>query len=207
MDTGNHARALVLANYEAWKGVPNAVWTPDEGASDLSSQFDILEYTGTIHSTYCTVGASHTVIPHTEQEYPEYQGVRFEYILHASPQYRKQVCDLLLMIAAYPFLQHFTYYPGCAIPIGSPVIDGSPMTALYFTYPYRDDPKIYTETPWGQVKCGSILVHTWWVFPVYLAEVQYIQKHDADAFEDLCYERWSRKYDGFDFFRPSLVEP
>jgi hypothetical protein len=201
-------RYVVLDNYQKWKGEAPNIFTPPDSISspDLSPRFGILEYSSSPQfNTYCTVGASYKIIPHSDCGKDGCSGVRFEYILHAPPQHRIDACELLLTVASYPFIEGFEYYAGCVLPIDDPVVEQSSMTHLYFTYPYLDDPKIYDTEPYGQIKIGSLLIQTLWVFPVYESEAEYVRSAGADAFEQCCYERHLQQYDAFDFFRIAIV--
>ncbi len=199
---------IVFENYIAWKGMPVDIAKPPVQAEYLSPSFRILEYgSNNSYRVYCTVGASYRIIPHSQAGFKSERGVRYEYILHASPRFEREVFDLLLMIASYPFKQNFMYYAGCVLPVGaaSTVVDGSKMEYLYFTYPYLDDPQIYDSQPRGQIKQDDLLIQTLWVFPIYRSEAEYIQTKGVDEWENSCYARNTQAYDLYDFFRSAMV--
>lgn len=196
---------IVFANYLTWKGEPLNVARTAPNDPNVSPNFGILEYASAgAHHVYCTAGASYTTIPHSHLHFKSGQGVRFEYIVHALPQHKTDVYDLLFMIAAYPFVQNFEYFPGCVLPLGTDatVVAGSSMNYLYFTYPYLDDPKIYESEPHGQIKLKNALIQTLWVFPIHESEAAYIRTAGIDEFEDVIYKK---RMQAHDFFRAPVV--
>jgi hypothetical protein len=198
-------RSLVLDNYVQWKGEPQAVYTPSTIPDTLSPRFGVLEYAAEAYSVYCTAGASSTIQPYSQQAYDDSRGVRFEYLLHGVPTYHVRVCELLMMLASYPYSQNVLYESGSIIPIGGTVVPDSALTYVYLTYPYQDDPHIYTSTPAGQIDTDDVLIQTWWAIPISREEAVFVRRFGPDTFEKHCFERLSQNYDVFDFFRPSLI--
>lgn len=203
--TGDPA-VYAFENYLRWKGMPADGLKPQTSGQHLSPYFTVLSYRGTAaFNTYHTLGASFKPMPGSEVSFGDGRGVRYEYILHSAPQTEREAADLLLLLAEYPFLQEVEYAPGFVLPVGEPVAAGSGMEYLYFTYPYVDDAKIYTETPWGQIERPQFLIQTLWVFPIHRSEAAYIQHHGADAWEEVCYQHHQQRYDAHDFFRKPYV--
>jgi hypothetical protein len=193
---------MVFDNYIAWKGTPDDMARPARPAEYLSPDFRVLEYAETGRHVFCTTGASYKVIPHSIARFHDPRGVRYEYLMHAAPELRREILNILLMAASYPFLQDFMYYAGCIIPFGGAIVTGSSMEYLYFTYPYEDDPRIFDPPPWGQIERDNLLIQTLWVFPIHRSEARYIETVGADEFEQLCE---SQQFQSHDFFRQPLV--
>lgn len=195
--------SIVFDNYVAWKGAPIDIARPPQPVEHVSPAFSVLEYANEKpYYVFCTAGASYKRIPHSVERFRDPRGVRYEYLIHAPPETRAEILNILLMVASYPFLQDFMYYAGCIIPTGGPIVAGSPMEYLYFTYPYEDDPRIFEPPSWGQIDREDLLIQTLWVFPIYASEVRYVEHVGVDAFEQLCETHQIKAYD---FFRTPLA--
>lgn len=182
---------MVFENYRKWKGEPNFVHHTQEMDVNLSPHFAILQYTSVVsYHVFCTVGASYQLIPQSQQKFKNPRGVRYEYLLHGVIGRTKEICDLLYMIAAYPFRQNIFYYSGFVLPMGTgkTVSPSSAMEFIYFTYPYEDDPRIYEPPSWGEIKFPDLLIQTLWVIPIYRSEALFIRQAGPQAFEDRCAE-------------------
>ncbi len=197
---------FVFENYLKWKGMPLNGARLQVASEYLSRHFAVLEYSGNddFH-VYCTLGASCQVIPHSQNSFDDRRGVRYEYLMHAPTHHQDAVIDLLGLVAEFPFEHHLEVGPGFVLPIGEPIIDGSGIEYLYYTYPYLDDHKLMSNDPWGQIERGKSLIQVLWMMPLYLSEVQFLRAKGVDAFEDLCAVRHARRYDMFDFMREPYV--
>ena len=196
----------VYENYLRWTGVPADGFKLQSTGPHLSPHFTILTYAATpAFSTVHTLGASFKIMPNSNISFADKRGMRYEYIMHAPPQYMMEVSNLLVQVAEYPFLREVEYAPGYVLSIGEPVVPESGMQHLYFTYPYVDDTRMDTDMPWGQIERPQFVIQMLWVFPIYLSEVAYIQRAGANAFEERCHQRHQQQYDVFDFFRESYV--
>lgn len=208
----NDPAVLVFDNYMRWKGTPTFLVRPvyQEGAPPadmlVSPHFTVLAYQANpLYTTLCTMGACYGVIPFSRASFGDERGVRYEYILHTAPAVAQESAGLLALIAEHPFERQVEIGPGYILPIGEPVIPGSPMEFLYFTYPYLDDGRLYEANPWGQIERGDLLIQTLWVFPIYLAEAEFIRTAGVDAFEQQLQEHHSQMYDAYDFMRLPVV--
>ncbi|MEN9935817.1 MAG: hypothetical protein RLZZ387_2396 [Chloroflexota bacterium] len=203
--------ALVLDNYMRWKGAPEHLIKvapePDEsGRRFVSRHFAVLSYPkNPLFTTYGTLGGSYAVIPNSPRSFGDRRGVRYEYIMHAPPAHETEVCDLLALVAEHPHRHGVEIGPGYVLPIGEPVVPGSNMEYLYFTYPYIDDPRMFEGKPQGQIDRPEALVQWLWVFPIYLSERNYIRQVGPEAFEDLLQTRHSEVYDAYEFGRLPVV--
>jgi hypothetical protein len=204
--------ALVLERYLRWKGAPEHLIRVgpaaevDGGLRLLSRQFAVLVYPhNPLFTTYCTLGGSYRPIPNSQRSFADRRGVRYEYILHATPEHEAEVCDLLALIAEHPHRQGVEIGPGYVLPIGEPVTRTSGMEYLYFTYPYLDDERLYEGDPHGQIERRDMLLQWLWVFPIYLSEFSYIKSVGAEAFEDLLQKRHAEVYDAYAFNRLPIV--
>lgn len=197
---------FVFDTYLRWKGVPLNGARLTIAHEHLSRHFSVLEYPGgeEFH-VYCTLGASRNNIPGSVESFGDTRGVRYEYLMHAEPRYQDEVIELLLHIAEFPFDEKAEYQPGFVLNIGAPVVSGSGMEYLYFTYPYLDDGRIYQEQPWAQIERGAVLIQILWVFPIYRSEFQFLRREGPDAFEELINERHRTRYDAYDFGRLPYV--
>lgn len=208
----NDPAALVFDNYLRWKGTPAFLVRPvvqdDMMPSEalVSPQFTILAYeTNPLYTTLCTLGASYRVIPFSRASFGDERGVRYEYIMHATPAFAQQAAELLALVAEHPFRHALEIGPGYILPVGEPVIPGSPMEYLYFTYPYLDDNRLYETEPWGQIERADQLIQIQWVFPIYYSEAQFIRAAGVEAFELRLQERHTQVYDAYDFMRLPVV--
>ncbi|KAB8145757.1 suppressor of fused domain protein [Chloroflexia bacterium SDU3-3] len=201
----NDPRSRVLENYVRWMGEPEEVFAPDELPPHLSPKLGVLRYPHEHFSVYCTAGASMAILPHSKEVYGDNRGVRFEYLFHGPNQQHQRICELLIMLASYPYTQHIIYDSGFIIPIGTPVAPHSNLRYLYLTYPYQDDPHIFTDTPFGQISTPDLLIQTWWAFPISHEEALFVRSHGPTAFDQQCYQRLSQQYDIYNFTRPSLL--
>ncbi|GAB4210689.1 MAG: hypothetical protein OHK0022_44160 [Roseiflexaceae bacterium] len=202
--TGDPA-ALVFDNYVRWKGLPADAIRLEDRIEHLSPYFSVLEYPAEHRfAAYCTLGASYQIIPGSQQSFGDPRGVRHEYILHAIPDHAETVMELLIMVSEYPFKHDREVGPGFVLPIGEPVVEGSHMEYLYFSYPFMDEPDIY-HNPRGQIDREDVLVQTLWVFPIYKSEVDFIRERGPEAFEELCYAKHTKIYDADDFMRLPYV--
>lgn len=194
--------SLVFDNYMQWKGTPIDIARPDGQPPHVSPTFRVLEYDAGAYHVFCTAGASHEIIPQSARRFRNPRGVRYEYLMHGLPDARREVQNALLMIAGYPFMQEFMYYAGCIIPTGGPLFRGSEMEYLYFTYPYEDDPNVFTPAPRGQIEREDALIQTLWVFPIHRSEARYVEQSGADAFEKLL---GAGDFHAYDVTRPALA--
>ena len=208
----NDPTALVFDNYLRWKGSPaflvRPIYPADAAPADMlvSPHFTVLAYQANpLYTTLCTLGASYGVIPSSTVSFGDERGVRYEYIMHTPPDAAQPIAGLLALIAEHPFEHQVEIGPGYILPIGEPVIPGSPMEFLYFTYPYLDDGRLYEANPWGQIEQAELLIQTLWVFPIYLAEAEFIRTSGVEAFEERLQEHHSQKYDAYDFMRLPIV--
>lgn len=202
--TGDPA-ALVFENYLRWKGLPADAIRLEDRVEHLSPYFSVLEYPAEHRfAAYCTLGASYKVIPGSQASFSDARGVRHEYILHAFPDYADAAVELLIMLAEFPFKHNLEIGPGFVLPIGEPVVEGSHMEYLYFTYPFMDEPDIARHAQ-GQIERPEALIQTLWVFPIYRSEVEFIRANGPEAFEELCYARHAQHYDADDFLRLPYV--
>ncbi|HMP41295.1 MAG TPA: suppressor of fused domain protein, partial [Roseiflexaceae bacterium] len=163
----------------------------DQAAETLpvSPLFSILAYEqNPLYLTYCTLGASYRIIPHSEVSFGDTRGVRYEYLFHAPLEHEAAICELLLLVAEHPHHYGVEYGPGFVLPIGEPVVRGSSMEYLYFTYPFLDDQKIYEGGAYGQIERADLLIQTLWVFPIYRSEYLHLRSVGAEAFEDTLFE-------------------
>lgn len=193
---------FVFENYLKWKGVPHGAARPLDEQVGLSPHFSVLNYPGGPgFGVYATMGASYTPIPGSMQSFDNGFGVRYEYLLHAEQRYEDEVAELLFKVAQFPFRAQIEVQPGYILPLGEPIIEGSGVEFLYYSYPYLDDQRLNEAAPWGQIERGKYLIHMLWLLPIYRSEVSYIRRHGPDAFEDQMHKRHSIRYDGFDFTR------
>lgn len=193
---------FVFDNYLRWKGVPRGGARPADEQVGLSPHFTVLSYPGGPgFQVYATMGASYTIIPGSLQSFDGEYGIRYEYVMHAEPRYEDEVADLLFKVAQFPFRAQTEVQPGYILPLGEPIIEGSGMEFLYYTYPYLDDQRMSEPQPWGQIEQGKYLIHMLWVLPIYRSEVSYIRHHGPEAFEEKMQERHQIQYDAFDFTR------
>jgi hypothetical protein len=197
---------FVFDTYLRWKGVPLNGARPAEVPEHLSRHFSVLEFPGApdFH-VYCTLGASFSVIPGSPAAFGDERGVRYEYLVHAAPQHQDAVSELLVHVAEFPFTEQADYQPGYVLNIGAPIVPGSGMEYLYFTYPYLDDARLYEGRPWGQVERGKVLIQVLWIFPIYRSEFQFLRQRGPEAFEELVNERHQQHYDAFDMLRLPYV--
>jgi hypothetical protein len=203
--TGDPA-VFVFDTYLRWKGVPLNGARLKGNHEHLSRYFSVLEFPGTVDfRVYGTLGASRMAIPGSAASFGDERGVRYEYLIHADPQHEDAMIDLLLLVAEFPFKEQVEYQPGYVLPIGEPVVLGSNMEYLYFTYPYLDDARLYEGNPWGQIDRGNVLIQMLWAFPIYLSEFQFLRRHGPDAFEEAVNQRHRARYDAYDFARLPYV--
>jgi hypothetical protein len=173
----------------------------------VSPHFTVLVYRANpLYTTLCTLGASYRIIPFSRASFGDERGVRYEYIMHAAPSHEQHAAQLLALIAEYPFIHTIEIGPGYILPVGEPVVPGSPMEYLYFTYPYLDDSRLYESDPWGQIERPDLLIQMLWVLPIYRSEAQFIRTNGMEAFEQRLQERHSRIYDAYDMLRLPVVE-
>jgi hypothetical protein len=204
--------SLVFENYLRWKGLPSHVIRQPPGPDQppveellVSPNFSILAYAqNPLYNTYCTLGASYRMIPHSDVSFGDARGVRYEYLFHAPPEHEAAICEVLLLAAEHPFAHGIEYGPGFVLPIGEPIARGSGMEYLYFTYPFLDDPKIYEGGAYGQIDREGFLIQTLWIFPIYRSEYLHLRTVGVDAFEDLLFERHRERYDAYEFDRLPL---
>jgi hypothetical protein len=200
--------AFVLDNYMRWKGAPAHLIrvTPPEGERLVSRHFAVLAYAANqLYTTYCTLGASYRVIPHSPRSFGDRRGVRYEYIVHAQPAHEAAVCELLALIAEHPHRHGVEIGPGYVLPVGGPVAPGSGMEYLYFTYPYLDDTRMFEGRPQGQIERPDALIQWLWLLPIYLSEFNYIKRVGPAAFEELLQTRHGEVYDAYAFNRLPVV--
>ncbi|MGQ9548835.1 MAG: suppressor of fused domain protein [Roseiflexus sp.] len=205
--------ALVFDNYLRWKGTPTFLVRPvfkddaPPAETCVSPHFTVLVYRANpLYTTLCTLGASCRIIPFSRASFGDERGVRYEYIIHAAPSNEQHAAQLLALIAEYPFIHTIEIGPGYILPVGEPVVPGSPMEYLYFTYPYLDDGRLYESNPWGQIERPDLLIQMLWVLPIYRSEAQFIRAKGIEAFEQRLQERHSRIYDAYDMLRLPVVE-
>jgi hypothetical protein len=193
---------FVFDTYLRWKGVPLNGARPTEIPEHLSRHFSVLEYAGTADfRVFATLGASLIAIPGSAASFNDTRGVRYEYLLHAPERHSEAISELLMLVAEFPYKHNVEVQPGYVLNIGTPIIPGSHMEYLYFTYPYLDDAKLYEGHPWGQIEQGKALIHVLWALPMYLSEYQYLRQHGVDQFEELINHKHQQRYDAFDFER------
>ena len=89
-------------------------------------------------------------------------------------------------------------------PIGEPVVRGSSMEYLYFTYPFLDDQKIYEGGAHGQIDRDGFLIQTLWIFPIYRSEYLDLRTIGIEAFEEQLFEHHRERYDAYEFDRLPL---
>ncbi len=200
---------LVFDNYLRWKGTPEYLIRPaapeDGQPSSVSDNFAVLCYPANeLFTTFCTLGASRQIVPGSPASFGDPRGVRYEYIMHAPQPHEHAIAELLVLIAEHPYNHAIEVGPGFILPIGEPVVPGSGMEYLYYTYPYLDDPQIY-EQPYGQIERPQLMIQTLWVFPIYRSEVQFIRRNGPDAWETRLQEHHSEIYDAYKFLRNPLV--
>jgi hypothetical protein len=204
--TNGDPTVFVFDTFLRWKGVPLNGARLTDTHEHLSRHFSVLEFAGTPEfRVYATLGASRTIIPGSPTSFGDQRGVRYEYLMHANPAHADAISDLLLLVAEFPFKEQAEYQPGYVLPIGEPIVAGSGMEYLYFTYPYLDDAKLYDEHPWGQIDRNPFLIQILWAFPIYRSELQFLRRNGPDAFEELVNERHRINYDGFDMLRTPYV--
>jgi hypothetical protein len=203
---------FVFDTYLRWKGVPQQgarLQMKTEQATEasrLSRHFSVLQFPGTRDfKVYGTLGASRTIIPGSEKSFDSPNGVRYEYLIHSKEKHFDALIELLLLVAEYPYKEQVEVQPGFVLPIGEPVVDGSGLEFLYFTYPYVDDTRINEANPWGQIDRPPYLIHFLWVLPIYLKEFNFLRRHGMDAFEERINRHHRLRYDGYDFMRKPYV--
>lgn len=197
---------FVFDTYLRWKGVPLNGARPAEVPEHLSRHFSVLEFPGTDEfRVYATLGACMHPIPGSAASFGDARGVRYEYLMHADPRHFDEVSELLMLASEFPFKEQVEYQPGYVLQIGEPVVAGSGMEYLYFTYPYLDDAKLYQDDAWGQIDRGKALIQILWVFPIYRSEFQFLRQYGPEAFEDRVNERHRVRYDAFDPMRLPYV--
>ncbi len=201
---------MVYERLITWKGAPTYRFGArakqgSEGVhTQLSNHFSICVYeSNPLYSVYCTVGASFNVIPKSIASTGDPRGMRFEYLMHAPDTHAELACELLLMIAEHPHVHQREVGPGYVLPIGEPIIAGSPLEFLYFTYPFLDDPHIYEVNPAGEVDHPRAYIQTLWVIPISGAEREHIRTRGVEQFEEFLHARHRERYDA-DFDRASL---
>ena len=201
---------MVYERLMLWKGAPTFRYgaRPKQGAeglhASLSSHFSICAYhSNPLYHVFCTVGGSLNVIPKSMESTGDPRGMRFEYLLHAAEEHAELACELLLMIAEHPHVHQREIGPGYVLPIGEPLIAGSALEFLYFTYPFLDDPHIYEVNPAGEVDHPKAYIQTLWVIPITRAERDFIRHRGVEQFEEFLHARHRERYDA-DFLRASL---
>lgn len=201
----------VFENYLAWKGAPaflvRARPPTDQQAEHLiSPRFSVLIYPADpSYATFCTLGASYRVVPGSRESFGDARGVRHEYLMHAPLSQEAIVAELLALVAEHPITHNVEIGPGAILPIGEPVAPGSGMEYLYLTYPYLDDVGLLTGNPHGQIDRPDVLVQTLWVFPIYRSELQVLQKHGVEVFEERLNAHHRKQYDAYDFMRLPVI--
>jgi Suppressor of fused protein (SUFU) len=204
--TNGDPTVFVFDTYLRWKGVPLNGARPIEIPEHLSRHFSVLEFAGTTDfRVFGSLGASFMPIPGSEVSFNDPRGVRYEYLLHAPEHYTDEISELLMLVAEFPFKHKVEVQPGYVLQIGEPVVPGSNMEYLYFTYPYLDDARLYEGNPWGQIEQGKVIIQVLWAFPIYLTEYQFLRKHGVDQFEELINQRHQKRYDAYDFERLPYV--
>lgn len=204
----------VAENYRRWKGQPSHVHRLQAQYQGVLPSFEILEYreegpysmsaTGDErYSLYCTVGASHQVIPQSKQELGDQRGMRHEFLMHGQPQYQREIANYLEMLACYPFLTNSFLSVGSVVslPEGKTLVEGSSIDLLYLTFPYEDD-RNWDAEPFGQISTSQYLVQMLWVLPIYQSEAQFLYGHGLEAFDSLCYDR---RLQACDFMRKPMI--
>ncbi len=201
---------MVYERMVAWKGMPTFRFgaRPKQGAEGLhqalSQHFSICVYeSNPLYSVFCTVGASYNIIPKSVQSTGDERGMRYEYLMHAPAQNAELACELLLMIAEHPHLHQREIGPGYILPIGEPLVTGSVLEFLYFTYPFLDDPHIYEVNPAGEVDHPRAYIQTLWIIPISRAERDYIRTHGVEQFEAFLHAQHRERYNA-EFTRTSL---
>lgn len=209
--TSGDPAIMVYERLVLWKGMPDHRYgaRPKQGADGilptLSQHFSLCVFSANpLYAVFCTVGASLTPIPHSTTSTGDPRGMRFEYLMHAPEHHAELVCELLLMIAEHPHIHQREIGPGYVLPIGEPIVPGSAIEFLYFTYPFLDDPHIYEVNPAGEIDHPRAYIQTLWVVPMTRTERSYLRTHGVEAFETLLHQKHSERYDA-GFHRTSIV--
>lgn len=185
----------VGSNYKAWLGEPREIFQPQEKYSELSKHFSVLVYERGDHLLLCSFGASETSIPGSSKAFNLPGGSSHEYLLHARQQDLEEMRDLLHKVACYPYISNRFVYSGMAIPIGDDIAGKPTLNHVYITYPYQDDPNIYTESPSGEIPLGDRLIFVFWIIPVFQQEIELLKRVGAEEFDRLLGESEIKAFD------------
>ncbi|GEM50160.1 suppressor of fused domain protein [Deinococcus cellulosilyticus] len=195
----------MLHHVKQWLGEPSQVIVPQKQHPALDPQFAVMTFPSSqSYLRYMTNGASRNVVPGSQAEFGDDLGVRYEYLMHGKQAMDRVCCDLLFRIAQVPYLISRSLDAGETLVISRQhgIGGGSPMTSVYLTYPYEDDPLIYTSDPLGQLKFANLRIQTLWVIPIHESERQLILDQGPDAFEEILHRH---KPDFADFRRAALL--
>lgn len=97
--------------------------------------------------------------------------------------------DVLLKLARYPYISGHFLYSGMAVPFGEDISGVTGLNHLYITFPYRDDPDVYTNSPRGEMRVADRLVFVFWAIPIFEDEAQLLNRLGAEHFDRLLGEQ------------------